>query len=67
MQNDRLEALLAKARLVLDRHMFEADGTIRDDVAAVCMDIDDALPAPHRSDAETAGLDRDRVSHSEAA
>ena len=36
------EALLNEARLVLERHMF--DGVdLRDDVAEICLKIDDAL------------------------
>ncbi len=45
MPSEDLTALLARARAVLEHYMFEQDGeTIRDDVAAVCMAIDDALP-----------------------
>jgi hypothetical protein len=45
MPHDELLQLLAKARAVLDRHLFEADGkAVRDDVAEICMAIDDALP-----------------------
>lgn len=44
MTNEQLLALLSRARVVLDRHMFDADETIRDDIAEVCMAIDDALP-----------------------
>ena len=37
------EALLIDARVVLERYMF--DGVdLRDDVAEVCLKIDDALP-----------------------
>jgi hypothetical protein len=44
MPHDELIALLNRARTVLDRYLFEADGqAIRDDVAEVCMAIDDAL------------------------
>ena len=42
MTQDELLALLTKARAVLDRHMFDADEAIRDDVAEICMAIDDA-------------------------
>jgi hypothetical protein len=49
MSHDELVALLARARTVLERYMFEADGeAIRDDVAEVCMAIDDALPDDSR-------------------
>ena len=45
MAYDELLALLNRARTVLDRYMFDTDGeVIRDDVAEVCMAIDDALP-----------------------
>ena len=44
MACDELSALLKRARAILERHLFEADGgAIRDDVAEVCMAIDDAL------------------------
>jgi hypothetical protein len=43
--NEELTALLSRARAVLERYMFEPEGgAIRDDVAEVCMAIDDALP-----------------------
>jgi len=38
-------ALLAEARKVLERYMFDGE-TCRDDVAEVCQKIDDVLPAP---------------------
>jgi hypothetical protein len=38
------EKLLRSARSLLDRFMFEGD-EMRDDVANLCMKIDDALPA----------------------
>jgi hypothetical protein len=45
MPNEELTALLSRARGILERYMFEPDGgAIRDDVAEVCMAIDDALP-----------------------
>jgi hypothetical protein len=45
MPYDELLALLNRARTVLDRYMFDPDGeAIRDDIAEVCMSIDDALP-----------------------
>jgi hypothetical protein len=47
MPYDELLALLSRARTVLDRYMFDPDGdAIRDDIAEVCMSIDDALPDP---------------------
>jgi hypothetical protein len=48
MSNEDLLALLSRARAVLDRHMFDAEDAIRDDVAEVCMAIDDALPDASR-------------------
>lgn len=48
MTNAELLALLTKARAVLDHHMFDADEAIRDDVAEICMAIDDAIPDASR-------------------
>jgi hypothetical protein len=59
MSNDDLIALLNRARTVLERHMFEAAGAaIRDDVAEVCMAIDDALPVQGRVQLKNASLER---------
>jgi len=62
MPHDEFEemlALLAKARAVLDRYMFEEDrAAIRDDVAEICMAIDDALPDEGRVPVKKAELDR---------
>lgn len=59
MPHEELLALLKRARAVLDRYMFEADGEmIRDDVAEVCMQIDDALPVEGRVLLKKAELDR---------
>jgi hypothetical protein len=56
---EKLLALLDRARSVLERHMFEPDGeAIRDDVAEVCMAIDDALPEEGRIELKRAGLER---------
>jgi hypothetical protein len=56
---DELLALLARARAVLDRYMFEEGGEVtRDDVAEVCMAIDDALPEEGRVQVKKAELDR---------
>jgi hypothetical protein len=38
------ERLLRSARSLLDRFMFEGD-EMRDDIANLCMKIDDALPS----------------------
>jgi len=44
---------------VLERYMFEADGAaIRDDVAEVCMAIDDELPVECRVQLKKASLER---------
>jgi len=56
---DEMRALLARARAVLDRYMFEEDGeAIRDDVAEICMAIDDTLPEEGRVPLKKAELDR---------
>jgi hypothetical protein len=44
MSNQKLLALLTRSRAVHERYLFEADGeAIRDDVAEICMAIDDVL------------------------
>lgn len=49
MSQEELLALLTRARAVLDHYLFEAeDEPIRDDVAEICMAIDDALPDESR-------------------
>jgi hypothetical protein len=59
MPHDDLIALLKRARAVLERYMFEADGAaIRDDVAEVCMSIDDELPVEWRVQPEKASPER---------
>jgi hypothetical protein len=59
MPHDELIALLGRARAVLEHYMFEADGeAIRDDVAEVCMAIDDALPDESRVPVKRAVLER---------
>ena len=49
------EKLLRSARSLLDRFMFEED-EFRDDVANLCMKIDDALPSSPEITASTAML-----------
>jgi len=67
MPQEELLALLKRARAVLDRYMFEADGEmIRDDVAEVCMAIDDALPVEGRVLLKKAELDRSALERSAA-
>jgi len=57
--HDEMFALLKRARMVLERYMFEADGeAIRDDVAEVCMAIDDALPDAARVQVKKIELER---------
>jgi hypothetical protein len=59
MPHEELTALLQRARTVLERYMFEADGeAIRDDIAEVCMAIDDALPDETRVPVRKVGLER---------
>ena len=49
MTHEELLALLTRSRIVFERHLFEADGeTIRDDIAEVCIAIDDALSPERR-------------------
>jgi hypothetical protein len=57
---DELVALLARARAVLDHYLVDGDAeSMRDDVAQVCMAIDDALPDADRVMIKgTAQLDR---------
>ncbi|HEY7964355.1 MAG TPA: hypothetical protein VID49_09610 [Steroidobacteraceae bacterium] len=57
--HDELFELLKRARMVLERYMFEADGeAIRDDVAEVCIAIDDALPDAARVQVKKIELER---------
>jgi len=56
---DELVALLARARRVLDHYLVVDAESMRDDVAQVCMAIDDALPDADRVTIKsTAQLDR---------
>jgi len=61
MPNDETLTLLRKARKVLDRYLFdEATQAVRDDVAEVCIAIDDALPDETRVPIKRAAeLDRE--------
>jgi hypothetical protein len=55
MSQQELLALLTTARTVLDRYLFEADGEgIGDDIAEICMAIDDALSDEPRVQAKNA-------------
>ena len=58
MSHDELLALLTRARAVLDRYLFEGqDEPIRDDIAEICMAIDDALPDESRVQVRRATLE----------
>jgi hypothetical protein len=48
MPNEELLALLSRARRVLEHYLVDEDEVMRDDVAQVCMAIDDALPDASR-------------------
>jgi hypothetical protein len=65
MSHEELLALLNKARTVLDRYLFDDSEAIRDDVAQICMTIDDALPSEGR--VEVKKTEMERVSHRSAA
>lgn len=58
MTHEELIALLARARAVLDRYLFDEGEAVRDDIAAVCMAIDDALPDDSRVELKKVGLER---------
>ena len=57
MTSGELEGLLRSARALMDRYLFDGE-ELRDDVATLCMRIDDALPdasisSRHTSNEET--------------
>jgi hypothetical protein len=58
--HDELLPLLMRARAVLDRHMFDSDECLRDDIAEVCMAIDEALPDADRVSIKRTELELDR-------
>jgi chorismate-pyruvate lyase len=59
MSHDELLALLTRARAVLGHYLFEReDELMRDDVAEICMAIDDALPDETRVPVKRATLER---------
>ena len=67
MQQADLVILLRRARAVLDRYMFEPDGeAIRDDIAELCMAIDDVLTDEERVQPKKAELDRSLIRRSAA-
>jgi hypothetical protein len=58
MAHQDLLALLGRARAVLERYMFdETAEAVRDDVAEICMAIDDALPDESRVSVKRFELD----------
>jgi hypothetical protein len=59
MTQEELLALLRKARTVLQTHLFDEGEMIRDDIAEICMQIDDALPDASRVLLRKAELERD--------
>ena len=67
MSHDELLVLLARARAVLDHYMFDDEReAIRDDIAEICMTIDDALPDEGRVPVRRAQLDRSMLQRSAA-
>jgi hypothetical protein len=48
--------LLVEARHVLGRYLFDGD-VLRDDVASICMKIDDVVEAPVAIDATSQAID----------
>jgi len=58
MSQAELLALLSRARAVLDRYLFDESETMRDDVAQMCMAIDDALPGEGRVEVKKAASER---------
>ena len=65
MSQAELLALLSRARAVLDRYLFDESETMRDDVAQMCMAIDEALPGEGR--VEVTKAESERVSQRSAA
>ena len=59
MSQEELLALLTRARAVLGHYLFEGDDElIRDDVAEICIAIDDALPDESRVQVKRVALER---------
>ena len=58
MSQAELLALLSRARAVLDRYLFDESETMRDDIAQICMAIDEALPGEGRVEVKEAALER---------
>jgi hypothetical protein len=61
MADGDYEKLLRSARSLLDRFMFEGD-EMRDDVASLCMQIDDALPSAEGCAATVALIEAETIS-----
>jgi hypothetical protein len=59
MMQTELLTLLIRARTVLQAHLFDEDEMIRDDIAEICMQIDDALPDAGRVLVRKVELERD--------
>ena len=67
MQQADLLSLLTRARAVLEHYLFEAEGeAIRDDVAELCIAIDDVLPVEGRVQPKRVMLDRSAIERSVA-
>ena len=59
MSHDELLVLLTRARAVLGHYLFEdEDEPVRDDIAEICMAIDDALPDESRVAVRRVTLER---------
>ena len=58
MSQAELLALLSRARAVLDHYLFDESETMRDDVAQMCMAIDEALPGEGRVEVKKSALER---------
>ena len=58
MSQAELLALLSRARAVLDRYLFDESETMRDDIAQICMAIDEALPGEGQVEVKKAALER---------
>ena len=59
MSQDELLALLTRARAILGHYLFDGeDEPIRDDIAEICMAIDDALPDDSRVQLKRVTLER---------
>ncbi len=57
MSPQELQVLLHRARAVLDRYLLDENERMRDDVAEICLAIDDALPQEGRVELKKAELE----------